>query len=470
MIEITMPRLSDTMEEGSILAWHKQPGDKVEVGDVLVEIETDKATMEYEAYEAGTMSKQLVPEGELVSIGAPIALIDDGNDSTGSGQGSSDEAPKDEAPAEDAPADDAAPDATEQEAATLQESDETPAKPSAAQPVETTVEEPAETAETSADEPESGERQFASPLVRKLAREHNLDLASVKGTGPGGRIIRADIEALLDGGAAKSEKAEPAQQAAPAAEPQRAAATSAAPSAGAAEDKRASESVTMSQTRRVIAKRLGESARTIPHFYVTAAADAEALMKLRGELNEQLIAGNRPKVSVNDLLIRASAIALREHPLVNASYVSDESKTMLVHHRINVGIAVASENGLVVPVIEDADKKTVTQLGIEAKELVSLANAKKLTPAQMSGGTFTISNLGMFGVEEFTAIINPPEGAILAVGGTKREPTVVGDEIVPRYRMRYTLSADHRVIDGALAAQFLQTLTRLIENPWTIIA
>jgi pyruvate dehydrogenase E2 component (dihydrolipoamide acetyltransferase) len=226
----------------------------------------------------------------------------------------------------------------------------------------------------------------------------------------------------------------------------------------------------MSQTRRVIAKRLGESARTIPHFYVTAAADAEALMKLRGELNEQLIAGNRPKVSVNDLLIRASAIALREHPLVNASYVGDESKTMLVHHRVNVGIAVASENGLVVPVIEDADKKTVTQLGIEAKELVSLANAKKLTPAQMSGGTFTISNLGMFGVEEFTAIINPPEGAILAVGGTKREPTVVGDEIVPRYRMRYTLSADHRVIDGALAAQFLQTLTRLIENPWTIIA
>jgi pyruvate dehydrogenase E2 component (dihydrolipoamide acetyltransferase) len=193
-------------------------------------------------------------------------------------------------------------------------------------------------------------------------------------------------------------------------------------------------------------------------------------MKLRGDLNTQLVAAGRPKVSVNDLLVRASALALREHPLVNASYVDDTSETMLVHHRINVGVAVASENGLVVPVIEDADQKTVTQLGVETKKLVSLANDKKLTPTQMSGGTFTISNLGMFGVEQFTAIINPPEGAILAVGGTKREPVVVGEEIVPRYRMRYTLSADHRIIDGALGAQFLQTLTRLIENPWTIIA
>jgi len=446
MIEITMPRLSDTMEEGSILAWHKQPGDKVEVGDVLVEIETDKATMEYEAYEAGTMSKQLVPEGELVSIGAPIALIDDG-------KGAVEPEAAEPAVAEPAAAAPAA------------------AEPAVAEPAEAEPAE-AEPAEAVEEEPESGERQFASPLVRKLAREHNLDLASVKGTGPGGRIIRADIDALLEGGAEPAEKtqAEPAQQAAPVAEPQRAASAPSASGAGTADDKRASESVPMSQTRRVIAKRLGESARTIPHFYVTAAADAEALMTLRGELNEQLIAGNRPKVSVNDLLIRASAIALREHPLVNASYIDDESKTMLVHHRVNVGIAVASENGLVVPVIEDADKKTVTQLGIEAKALVTLANAKKLTPAQMSGGTFTISNLGMFGVEEFTAIINPPEGAILAVGGTKREPTVVGDDILPRYRMRYTLSADHRVIDGALAAQFLQTLTRLIENPWTIIA
>ena len=219
----------------------------------------------------------------------------------------------------------------------------------------------------------------------------------------------------------------------------------------------------------MIARRLAESARTIPHFFVTAAADAESLMRLREDLNAQLLDAGRPKVSVNDLLIRASALALRAHPEVNASY-GDDGDSLLIHHRVNVGVAVASKNGLVVPVIEDADQKTVTELGAEARELASLANGKGLTPEQMSGGTFTISNLGMFGVEQFTAIINPPEAAILAVGGTAREPTLVGDAIAPRYRMRYTLSADHRVIDGALAAQFLQTLTHLIEHPWTILA
>ena len=193
-------------------------------------------------------------------------------------------------------------------------------------------------------------------------------------------------------------------------------------------------------------------------------------MQLRTDLNEQLVATGRPKVSLNDLLIRACALALREHPLVNASYVNDSSTTMLVHHRINVGIAVASHNGLVVPVIVDADQKTVSQLGTESKQLATLAGAKGLSLEQMSGGTFTISNLGMYGVEEFTAIINPPEGAILAVGATTREPVAAGDEIVLRYRLRYTLSADHRIIDGALAAQFLQTLTRLIESPLSLIA
>ena len=433
MIEITMPRLSDTMEEGAIATWHKQPGDRVEVGDVLVEIETDKATMEYEAYEAGTLSKILVPEGELASIGTPIALLDDGTPG---------------------------------------------APPRALGRDENLLVEPAEAAEAaSAHEPSQGsaaapdtadrERMFASPLARKLARENHLDLSRVRGTGPGGRIIRADLdEGLTRSGAAGPPAAEiPAGSPAPA--------TVASPAAGTTQqpdEKRASEAVPISNTRRVIARRLGESARSIPHFYVTAVADAEALVQLRTDLNAQLMAAGRPKVSINDLLIRASALALREHPLVNASYLDDASTTMLVHRRINVGVAVASENGLVVPVIENADQKSVSQLGSETRTLVALANAKKLTTEQMSGGTFTISNLGMFGVEHFTAIINPPEGAILAVGGTAREPVVVGDEIVPRYRMRYTLSADHRIIDGALAAQFLQTLTRLIENPGTIIA
>ena len=233
---------------------------------------------------------------------------------------------------------------------------------------------------------------------------------------------------------------------------------------------RGTRSVPISQVRRVIARRLSASASEIPHFYVTAVADAQELMDLRATLNAQLTAGGRAKVSVNDLLIRACALALREHQDVNVSYGGDTSSIMLVHDRINVGVAVAAESGLIVPVIRDADTKTVTQLGAESKKLVALAAERKLTPVQTSGGTFTISNLGMYGVEHFTAIINPPESAILAVGATTREPTVVGDTLEPRYRLRYTLSVDHRVIDGALAAKFLQTLTGLIEHPWMIIA
>jgi len=236
------------------------------------------------------------------------------------------------------------------------------------------------------------------------------------------------------------------------------------------DEKRASQEINVSKARRVIARRLSESARTIPHFYVTAVADAEILMQMRSDLNEQAALKESPKVSVNDLIIRASALALREHPDVNASYLGDDSTVMLVHNRVNIGVAVASKNGLVVPVIVDADTKTVAELGAEAKALAAQANGKGLNIDQMSGGTFTISNLGMFGVEEFTAIINPPEGAILAVGATTREPTVVDDEVVARYRMRFTLSADHRIIDGALAAQFLRNLTGLIEHPWRIVA
>jgi pyruvate dehydrogenase E2 component (dihydrolipoamide acetyltransferase) len=226
----------------------------------------------------------------------------------------------------------------------------------------------------------------------------------------------------------------------------------------------------VSQVRRVIARRLSASAREIPHFYVTAAADAQALTDLRATLNAQLTEAGRAKVSVNDLLIRACALALREHKDVNVSYGGDASTVTHVHDRVNIGVAVAAESGLIVPVIRDADTKTVTQLGTEARHLVALAAERKLTPDQTSGGTFTISNLGMYGVEHFTAIINPPESAILAVGATTREPAVVGDSVEPRYRLRYTLSVDHRVIDGALAAKFLQTLTSLIEHPWMIIA
>ncbi len=416
MIEIKMPRLSDTMEEGSVATWHKHPGDHVDVGDILVEIETDKATMEYEAYEAGTLTEILVPEGEVVAIGTPIALLDSG---VATARAVAAPVPAAAAPVVATPSHEAA----------------APQRPeSAPQPLA------------------EGQRRFASPLVRRIARQYNIDLSGVRGSGPGGRIIRRDIMTLVDG-AAQPDVSQVAEH-----------------TPTVVDERRASESLALSSTRRVIARRLGESARTIPHFFVTAVADAQALVAMRGELNTQLTAVGRAKVSVNDLLIRACALALREHPQVNASYIDDASTTMLVHHRINIGVAVASANGLVVPVIDDADQKTVSELGAEAKRLAGLANDKKLSLEQMSGGTFTISNLGMFGVEQFTAIINPPEGAILAVGATALEPRVIDGEVQVRHTMRYTLSSDHRIIDGALAAQFLRTLTTYLENPWSLVA
>jgi pyruvate dehydrogenase E2 component (dihydrolipoamide acetyltransferase) len=497
VIEIKMPRLSDTMQEGAVSTWHKQPGDKVAVGDVLVEIETDKAVMEYEAYQAGTLAEILVPEGQNADIGAPIALLDDGTGSPApSASAASAQGPSPER-VEPAPA------ASPSSASTA------PAPGVGASPAASGTANGA----SDSDDVNGGGRQIASPLVRKLARENHLDLSHVTGSGPGGRIIRADLNDLLatgtQGRAAAADAtaalaapgvvpvsassapaaaeatvndivnsspvpAGPASVSAsvgppvlPGTGPVPAAPVSAAPEA---DEVRGTRSVPVSQVRRVIARRLTASAREIPHFYVTAAADAQALMDLRATLNAQLTGAGRVKVSVNDLLIRACALALRAHPDVNVSYGGDTSGVMLVHDRINIGVAVAAESGLIVPVIRDADTKTVTQLGAEAKKLVALATERKLTPAQTSGGTFTISNLGMYGVEQFTAIINPPESAILAVGATTREPAVAGDAVEPRYRLRYTLSSDHRVIDGALAARFLQTLTSLIEQPWLIIA
>jgi pyruvate dehydrogenase E2 component (dihydrolipoamide acetyltransferase) len=462
VIEIKMPRLSDTMGEGAISTWRKQPGDTVAIGDVLVEIETDKAVMEYEAYEAGTLAEILVPEGRNADIGVPIALLDDGAGGP---------APSVPAASTDNPL-----------------AERTVVTPVGQPAPPTPAPAPAAVSPAANGNANGGSRQIASPLVRKLAREKHMDLSRVTGSGPGGRIIRADISHLLDTGTPAPTplpSAVPAVRAASAAAaagtaPVPAAPASAAPApvesrAPEADDVRGTRSAPISQVRRVIARRLSASAREIPHFYVTAVADAQALMDLRATLNAELTeagraTAGRAKISANDLLIRACALALREHPDVNVSYGGDASDVLLVHDRINIGVAVAAESGLIVPVIRDADTKTVTQLGAEARKLAALAAERKLAPAQTSGGTFTVSNLGMFGVEHFTAIINPPESAILAVGATTREPTVVGDAVEPRYRLRYTLSVDHRVIDGALAAKFLQALTSLIEHPWMIVA
>ena len=439
-----MPRLSDTMEEGAIASWHKHPGDRVEIGDVLVEIETDKATMDYEAYESGTLSEILVNEGATVSIGTPIATLDDGKTAAAPAPAATAPASASAVVPEDAP-EPVAPEPVAPEHLAVGHT--TPAP----------VTSPAAAREHVAATVHSGpDGLFASPLVRRLAREHDLDLSTVSGSGPGGRIIRADLNDLL------SETPAPTTP--------RSVSRAPVSSGPIVDEKRASQEMTVSKSRRVIARRLSESAQTIPHFFVTAVADVEELMEMRIDLNERALAAGQSKISVNDLLIRACALALREHPEVNASYVSDESTVLLVHNRINVGVAVASKNGLVVPVIVDADRKSTSEISAESKALAAQANGKGLSIDQMSGGTFTISNLGMYGVEEFTAIINPPEAAILAVGTTTREAVVVGNQVVPRRRMRFTLSADHRIIDGALAAQFLQTLSGIIEHPWRIVA
>ncbi|MEU5950289.1 dihydrolipoamide acetyltransferase family protein [Micromonospora sp. NPDC047465] len=432
MIDILMPRLSDTMTEGAIAAWHKNPGDSVSPGDVLVEIETDKALMEQEAFDAGILAEILVPEGENVPIGTPIARLDNGTGDT----------PENPAPV----------DAETATAPTPQPAVTVPA------PVQAADDAPPVTARPTTVQEERPERRAATPLVRRLARERGIDLATVEGTGPGGRIVRADLDAIPDNGDASSP---PGATAAPVEMP-------AAPVRDAAgADAREPQPVPFDVIRQSIAARLTESGTTIPTFTATASADVEELLALRARIN-QAQAG--VKVSVNDLLVRAVALALRAHPGVNASYSPDGRGQTLIHQRVHVGIAVASTAGLVVPVIRDADQAAVTAISATARDLVAKATERKLTAAEMSEGTFTISNLGMYGIEHFTAIINPPQGAILAVGAARDELALVDGVVVARKRLRYTVTADHRIIDGALAAQFLATLTELLENPLRIVA
>ncbi|MCO5999346.1 dihydrolipoamide acetyltransferase family protein [Actinoallomurus rhizosphaericola] len=431
MSEILMPRLSDTMEEGVISAWHKKPGDKVTAGEALVDIETDKALMEYEAYEDGVLGEILVAEGQTASIGAPIAIL--------------------LAEGESAPA--KAPAAAETAAANGQ-----------ATPSPQTADAPAATATVPAQgvpaDASNGARSRppSSPLARRLARENDIDLTTLTGSGPGGRIVRADIEAALKNAPAAPAPAAQASSPAPTA-------PTAAPAAAAAAEDPDVERVPLSRIRKVTARRLTESMQTTPHFYLTRVVDVGALLAFRKTLNEALAPA---KVSVNDLIVKACATALRANPVLNVSFTED---SLLVHKRVNVGVAVALEDGLVVPVIRDADRKTVSQIGAETRELAGRAREQRLTPQEMSGGTFTVSNLGMFGIDSFTAVINPPEAGILAVGATRKD-VVVGDdgEFTVRDRLTLTLSVDHRACDGATGAKFLGELAELLENPLRIIA
>ncbi|WP_339154312.1 dihydrolipoamide acetyltransferase family protein [Actinomadura luteofluorescens] len=429
MTEILMPRLSDTMEEGVISSWQKQPGDEVAVGDVIVDIETDKAVMEYEAYEAGVLEKILVGEGETAAIGAPIAVI----------------APAGGARPDPAPAAEARP-AAEPEAAAEPE----PAVEAASEPAPVATAAPPQTGGRPA-----ASRPPSSPLARRLARDHGIDLNALSGSGPGGRIVRADIEAAV-------RAAGPAAPA-PAAAAQ-APAAPAAPAVQARADDPDVEAVPLNRFRKVAARRLTESKREAPHFYLNREVDAEALLAFRATLNEALAPA---KVSVNDLVVKAVATALREHPAVNVSYTEEN---LLFHKRVHVGVAVAVEDGLVVPVVRDADRMSVSQIGRETRELAAKARDGKLSAREMSGGTFSVSNLGMFGVDSFSAVINPPEAAILAVGAVRDEPVVRDGQVVPGKRMTVTLSVDHRATDGATAAKFLARLAELLQNPLLIVA
>ncbi|MDC3402729.1 2-oxo acid dehydrogenase subunit E2 [Flavobacteriaceae bacterium] len=414
---VTMPRLSDTMEEGTVASWLKKVGDSVEEGDILAEIETDKATMEFESFYSGTLLHIGIGEGGSAPVDSVLAIIGPaGTDVSSVLSGAA------------APA--APTEAVEEKSEILA------AAPVVAAPVLQTTE----------IAPSNG-RIFASPLAKKLAKEKGLDLSTVTGSGEHGRIIRRDVEqAQVVAAPAVSAKAQP--EATPVV------------AASGVENK---ESVKNSQMRKVIAKRLSESKFTAPHYYLTVEVEMDEAKVARQQINQL----PDTKVSFNDMVLKASAMALLKHKQVNTTW-SDEAT--IINHHVHLGVAVAVEDGLVVPVIKHADQLSFTQLGATVKDMAGRARNKKLTPAEMEGSTFTVSNLGMFGIEEFTSIINQPNSAILSVGAIIEKAVVRDGAIVPRSMMKLTLACDHRTIDGATGAQFLQTLKMYLEHPVTLLA
>jgi len=418
---VLMPRLSDTMTEGVIAGWHKKVGDAVKKGEVLADIETDKATMELESYKDGILLYQGAKEGEKIQVndllciigkeGLDVNAIVNGLKSGGTAPAASPaDQPKASAPA--APAPSAAP---------------------AAAPAPEVVNEG---------------RIFASPLAKKLAADKGIDLKYVKGTGDNGRITKSDVEGYQPSSAAAPQVAAPsANKSTPPAVP-----------AGQV----SFDEVPVSQMRKTIARRLAESKFTAPHFYLTMSIDMDAAVAARGRINEV----SPVKISFNDMVLKAVATALKQHPKVNSSWLGDKIR---INHHVNIGVAVAVDEGLLVPVVRFADGKSLSQIATEVKEFAQKAKDKKLQPSDWEGSTFTISNLGMFGIEEFTAIINPPDACILAIGGIAQVPVVKNGQIVPGNVMKVTLSCDHRVVDGATGAAFLQTLKSLLEEPLSML-
>jgi pyruvate dehydrogenase E2 component (dihydrolipoamide acetyltransferase) len=410
--KIEMPKLSDTMEEGVIAKWNVKEGDKVESGDVIAEVETDKATMEVEVFDSGTILKLLVEEGQSIPLGGLMAIIGE------EGEDISDLLDSEVSDSEDG----------EDKAGKKKSDDEKESKTEESGKEAVDTHENGEAAKAVA-ESEDG-RIKASPLARKMAEDRGISLKDVDGSGPEGRIIKKDIENFKAPSKSPAISFEPGE----------------------------SKEVRVSQMRKTIARRLSESKFNYPHFYETIDIDMKPAVEARAKLNEI----SDVKISFNDIIVKACALALRKHPDVNSSWMEDK---IIQHGDVNIAVAVAVDEGLMTPVIRHADRKNLKAISSETRELAEKARDKKLQPDEMEGSTFTISNLGMFGIEEFTAIINPPNACILAVGAIRDVPVIENGEVVPGKRMKVTLSSDHRIVDGAKAALYLNTLRQMLENP-----
>ncbi|NVB77975.1 MAG: pyruvate dehydrogenase complex dihydrolipoamide acetyltransferase [Kofleriaceae bacterium] len=464
-----MPKLSPTMEEGVLVRWTKKEGDKVSPGDLVAEVETDKANMDFNIEDDGVLLKLLVKEGDTVKLGAPVAIIGKAGEdvsalvqqaaSQGAGAPPAAKAEPAPAPAKAAPAKQQPPQQAKPAAGP-----ETSASAPAAQRATPAQATPAPAAQKKAPTPTpTGGKLLASPLAKTLAIELGIDLRNVQGSGPGGRIVERDVRAAAEGGGNGHARAQVAE--APAAE-----AHEEAPAETAIAVRHARQMVPQgegdytdvpaSNMRKRIAARLTEAKRDVPHFYLMRTFDAAPMLAFRGRLNDLL--GDKGKVSVNDLIVKAVALALRRVPECNASWEGDAIR---VYHRVHVGVAVAIEDGLVTPVVFDADQKGIGSIAAEVRDLADRAKNKRLKGHEITGSTFTVSNLGMYNIERFTAILNPPEAGILAIGGVVETPVVKDGQIVVGKRMTVTMSCDHRVIDGALGARWLAAFVDLIEHP-----
>jgi len=437
-IELKMPALSPTMEEGTLAKWLVKEGDAVKSGDILAEIETDKATMEFEAVDEGTIAKILVAEGtDGVKVGAPIAILAGEGEDAGAAA-----APKADTPAPAPP-----------KAAPEPKADVTPAAP----PPQTPVETPAAPPQPAAPPRAAGDRIKASPLARKLAQAQGIDLSTLQGSGPGGRIVRADLGKAAGGVAAA---------AAPAAAAPQAGISTHLVTPGPFELEIPHEAVKLSNVRKTIARRLTESKQQVPHIYLTVDIQLDALLKLRGELNKGL-EGRDIKLSVNDFMIKALALALIEVPECNVSFAGDQ---LFKYQRSDISVAVSIPAGLITPIVASAETKSISAISTEMKGLAELARDGKLQPPQYQGGTASLSNMGMYGIKSFEAVINPPQGMIMAIGAGEKRPYVINDSLQIATVMSATGSFDHRAIDGADGARLMQAYKRLVENPLGMLA